>query len=287
MASWFVTYDRPMAPPGGLKQVITPDHGSILKITGSVVGVDLPDRSEIGQYAAPLSAQEAQSLKALAMSAIDEAAARKGMTVPWGTRFLAFGIGRTGEDIDSLASFPLSQELPEAIKRFDDAMLALAKKTLEHPRTTLKGAAVCDPANMTPQENPILRLTLSNSGQHPIRNPAAATSDDQVGLQLRVERDAPPDQEDDGTSKLVQLARGEVTQQKTGESKRTAGATSQLGPGEEIVLVLTPQRRLYLGTGAYRAWVTYSSSTDGMPEEMAVEGTLRVSAGRLSVKSKR
>lgn len=289
MASWFVTYDRPMAPPGALKQVITPDHGTILKVTGAIVGVELPDRSEIGTYAAPLAAAEAESLKKLAAAAIDEATAMKGMTVPRGTRFLAFAIGRTGEDVDASANFPLSQSLPPAVRRFDDAMLELAKKSLDHRRTTLQGEAACEPPAVTPQENPVIKLTLRNTGSKPIRihNPAAASADDRVGLQIMVEKDVPPDKEDDGSSKLVQLTRADVSQETTRPARGGAQATSQLAPGEEIILILKPQRRMYLGAGAWRAWVTYRSATDGMPEEMAVEGSLRIPAGKLAVKSKR
>ena len=291
MASWFITYERPMAPPGSIKQVITPDHGCLLKITGSVVGVDLPDRAEIGRYATPLPAAEAETLKALAVSAVDEASALKGMTVPRGTRFMTFGLGRTGEDIDSLASFPLSESFPQAIKRFDESMLALAKRMLDHPQATLRGTAICEPGTLTPQENLAVTLTLRNSGPAPIRiqNPAAAASDEKVGLQVTVDKELPPGKEDEGDMKFVRLTRGEVSHQKARESDRGGAIRSmlELAPGGEIVFSLRLQRRLYLGTGAYRAWVTYESSTENVPEQAAVEGSLKIPAGTFSVKAKR
>lgn len=288
MKSWFVTYKRAMAPPGMISQIVTRTHGCLLTVTGPMVGVDLPDRAEIGRYRRTCDVQEADSLRSLAVAAISEALASKAQAGPRGTRFLAFGIGEIGNEAESLASVPLSGPFPPAVKRFDDAMIAAAKKSLDRPHVTLKGTASFPFSTVMQQVE--LELALRNSGTVPIliRNPAAAEDDEKVGLEVLLEKNLPPERLEDEDRALVRLKKGEVTQLRAPgeESGGKAQPIVRLDPGQEVVLSAKIKRYVYLGAGVYRAWVTYESRTDGIPEADGVPGRLRIPAGTFTVKGR-
>lgn len=291
MGSWFITYKRPMAPPGAISVIVTAGHGCVLTVTGPMMGVDLPDRSEIGTYRGALSAEETRSLKDLAAAAVTEAAASRGEASARGTRFLAFGLGETGKELETLVSFPMSKPFPPAIKRFDDAMIAAARKLLAHPHAVLKGAVSCREPVIAPKQELALTLALRNGGAAPIRihNPAAADDDAGVGVTVLLEKDLPPEKLEDGDLVTVDLKRAEVSQLSApgGDGAGTPRPVVRLAPGEELVLSVKVRRHLYLSAGSYRAAVFFSGGAEGIPEDEAVEGRLRTPACRFAVRAKR
>ncbi|MBI3597291.1 MAG: hypothetical protein HY203_09085 [Nitrospirae bacterium] len=287
MKSWFVTYKRPMAPPGMISQVITSTHGCILTVTGPIIGVELPDKTEIGRYRRPCDAQEIELLKGLAASAISEDSAAQHEAVPRGTRFLTFGIGETGKDIERFASVPMSKQFAPSVKQFDDAMIASARKSLEHPHTTLTGIASLPSSPVIPQQEFRLEFALRNSGTAPVSicNPAAVQDDEKVGVEVMIEKNVPQENMEEEDRVYVRLKEGEVAQLRApGEnSGGRPEPITRLNPGHEIAFLVQIKRHVYIGAGSYRAWVTYESRTEGIPEEEAVTGLLRIPAGTFTV----
>lgn len=290
MKSWFITYKRPMAPPGVISQIVTENQGCLLTITGPIVGVDLPDAVEIGTYQRPCSTQESESLKALADLAIEEATTMKKPAVPRGTRFLTFGIGEIGSDVDNLASYPMSMPFPAAIKQFDDAMISTARKSLEKPVATLKGSASLKSPTLLPTQDLELSVILRNSGTARIlvHNPAAVEEDEKIGLEITLKENLPTKNFEEEDLKFIRLKMGEVTQLSalSLEPAKKLEPLVQLDPGQEIGLSLKIKRHVYFGPGNYKVWVKYESLTDTVPEEEAVHGNLSIPAGSFSVKAK-
>jgi hypothetical protein len=290
MKSWFITYKRPMAPPGMFSQIITQTQGCLLTITGPIMDVDLPDTAEIGKYQRPCDAQEAEPLKALADAAIAEAASIKDLDVPRGTRFLTFGIGETGGELEKLASYPMSMPFPAAIQKFDEAMIAAARKTREKPLATLKGTAKLAFAELAPKQDFELSLVLQNSGTAKIliHNPAAAEEDEKIGLEVAFAKNLPAESSEDDDIEFVRLKKGEVTQLRAlgAEPLKKSEPLVRLGPGQEIILSLKIKRHAYFRPGSYKAWVTYESFTNSVPEEESVQGSLSIPAGAFAVKGK-
>jgi hypothetical protein len=291
MTSWFITYKRPMAPPGMISQVVTETQGCLLTVTGPMIGVDLPDRAEIGRYRRPCGAEETGPLKRLADAALAEAAATRDVDMPRGTRFLTFGIGETGGDVDRLESFPMSIDFPAALRRFDDAMIATARKSLEKPAVTVRGTASPVSPVLAPRQALVVSVAIRNSGTLPvaIHNPAGAGEDEKAGLQLRLARRLPDESAEDEEPQFVRLRREDVVQLRApgGEPVTRVQSFVRLKPGEELILSLKIGRRIHLQQGPYKAWVTYESTTDTVPEEEAVQGSLVIPVGSFAVKPPR
>jgi hypothetical protein len=291
MDTWFITYERPIAPPGGISQVVTGSAECFLIVTCPLSGIDLPDRSEIGMYRWKFPAGETAPLKGIAEAAAAEAGAVKQVAMPRGTLFITFGIGEVGREIDRLSSVPMSIPLPPAIKRFDDSMIQFAKKLLSHPHATLKGVASIAAPTIERGQALDLEVVLRNSGTVPvtIRNPAAVQGDEPVGIEVLIEKDIPQERIDEEDFVLVPLARGDAVQLRAPGSKtgREAVPLVRLGPEEEIALSLKIRRNLFLGPGSYRAYVRYESRAEGIPQAEAVQGRMQLAAGAFRVKAKR
>lgn len=280
MSTWFMTYRRDLAPPAELSLIVTPDQGCLLHVTGPVFGINFPNRSEIGTYHWPCSTAEAEMVRGLFDPAMAEAAAFKGVDVPRGTRFLTFGLGSRGSDkVDPLASVPLRQQLPQAIAKYDETMIALARKALDHPFIALK--AVASPADsvLDPKGDLCAKLRLSNSGTSPIQiaNPAAnATAT--VSLNLK---DA------DGQFTFIEVKPGEISQ--IGEDGKAIGdapAITKLKPGTSILLAIRIRRHVYLHKGRYDVQLKYTSDTKDIPETEAIRGLVQTDAGHIAVTAK-
>jgi hypothetical protein len=289
--SWFITYKRPMAPPGGLSQIVTQDRKCLLTVSGPVVGVPLQDKSEIGRYAIECPAAETTELKRLTTAALEAASATRGTASPRGTRFLSFGVGEVGKDVESLASVPMTAPFPPEIRQLDEGMLRLAATLLEHPQITLAGSARCASAEIAPRQEIEVLISLRSSGTSAIRirNPAAAGSDAEVGLDILLERESTRGKQDEGERTVVRLKPGEVVQPPPpGSTKPTRPRSPlKLAPGEELVLSAKLGRSVYLSPGSYRVTAFYTSSTKDIGEEESVEGRLSIPAGSLSVKAER
>ena len=288
MDSWYITHTRPL-PAGVVSLLIESDRSCHMVITADPGGVPFANRSEIGIYQNPITADRLDRLKLL----VDEAAKAPPSvrpSVPPGTPILAFGVGK-GDDPGTLASFPLNGPLPEKVKLFDEAMKDLSNDMLDHRYRTVKGTAVWDVAELTPGKDLKLRLTLRNTGSMPVKihNPAAAKDQDEVGLLVQIEKDLPAEQLEAGDRAFFRPKPGEVTQPADPEAEPgdKPKPIVTLDKDEELVVLIAVRRHLYINSGSFRGSVSYTGTLPDGPDEEGVEGTLRAPAGKFNVSAKR
>jgi hypothetical protein len=281
MSDWFISYSRPISQGYDIWSLITADQGCLLGVTGPVQPTVLPNRSEIGTYHYTCTAEEAAAVRGLIGPALTEAAATDGMAYTPGTRFLSFGLGARGVDhLDQSSSFALSQPLPPGIAKFDASVMALARKTMDHPIMVLRASAPAEALAFGPDAEARAVLRLTNVGTSPVqvRNPAALEA---PGLSLILK-----DREDEVT--FIDTKQGEVTQLGD-DGKPLSGKASELvrlKPTETLALAIRIRRHLFLHKGTYRAEVRFTSNTQGIPETEAIDGYVQTAAGTLHVTSK-
>ncbi len=284
MATWYVSYSQPMAPPGGLAVRVSPEAGCMLQLTSALVGVALPDRAELGEYRGALPDEEAEALHKLATEAI---AAVLGDVEPLepGTAVLELELGKLGSPAEQRASVVPSDSLPAAVVRYRDAMLKVAGALFEHPYAVVRGKATCAPP--IPGHLIDVTLELGSAGSVPasISNPLAAQGE--LPMRLMIRKDVPEDRLEPEDTVFLALAAGEATLVRpVGAAPAKGGPIPalRLGPGETVSFRLQPRRSLFLAPGAYRV----SVSIDLAPLQLAasedvVHGTLRVPAGVIQV----
>ena len=280
MSNWFISYSRPISQGFDIWSIITSDQGCLLGVTGPVQHTALPNRSEIGTYHYACSGAEAEAVRRLIGPALTEAAATDGMAYPPGTQLLSFGLGANGADnLDQSSSFALSQPLPPALAKFDAAVIALARKTMDHPIMVLRASSP-DSAAYGPDGELRAILRLANVGTAPlqIRHPAAAET---PGLALIVW-----DPDDEVT--FIDLKQGEVVQLGD-DGKPLPGAPPALvkvKPGETVTLAIRIRRHLYLRRGTYKVEIRFTSNTKDILETEAIKGFVQTAAGRIHVTAK-
>jgi hypothetical protein len=279
-SNWFISYSRPIFQGFDIWSIITPDQGCLLGVTGPVQHTVLPNRSEIGTYHYSCSEEEAAAVRGLIGSALTEAAATDGMAYTPGTRFLSFGLGTHGEDrLDQSSSFALSQSLPPGLAKFDAAVMALARKTMDHPIMVLRASASVEALALGPDADVRAVLRLTNVGTAPVRvrNPAALEA---PGFSLILK-----DSKDEVT--FIEAKQGEVTQLDDDGKPRPAKASQllRLKPTETLGLAIRIRRPLSSHKGPYRGEVRFTSDPQGIPETEAIVGFVQTAAGTLHISS--
>ena len=286
MNDTYITYSRTLPTGGELFLVLNPNADSQLTITSDPAELPFAGRVEIGVYRHRIPATEVDSLKTLLKQAVREMP-RVADAVPMGTPLLFFAIGNEAV-LDPSATFPLTQPLPPDTKRFDDQMLELAAKLIQHPFRTVKARA--DWQGPFDREQGLkVRLTVRNSGIVPVKipNPAAAKEDDEVGLRLDVLEDLPagevtPDKRAGFAVKRTEVKQIAAPGAEPGDDPQ---AIVTLDLKEELVLEVTVRRHLYVGPGRYRGVLTFMCQHEKLDEKETAAGYLQVPLGPLAITS--
>lgn len=278
----YVTYARALVDKGLLSLLFVPGEFCYLILNRNPLDVALDDRQEIGTYRHPLVEVQVRELMALAEKALT--AEIPDVEVSPGAPFLTFGTGEANER-PRVISFPLNHPFPKSVEMFDQQALSLGAALFRHPYRTVQAEAKWAKAEISPQDEPTALLTLRNTGVVPVKvpNAAAAPTEEAVGLAIFF-RQKIPDAENSG----ARLKKSEVTQLSApgAEPGDEPKPVVTLGPGEELVLKLTPQRHCYLSPGSFAGGVIVATGNADIPEEEGVKGEIQVDPGVFAVKSK-
>jgi hypothetical protein len=273
------------SPDGGLTVIVAPNGECQMTRTGGVLPGEEPGDSEIGSYHSQLEAGVPASLRDLVTGLLDE---RTGKLEPLrpGTLSLTFGY-LAERKAPRARSFPRNRPLPPSAQRANERMGEIVTEMRKHPVQTLKASAAWEHPELSRNQEIKVRVTLRNSGTMPIgiRNPAAATEDSEIGLQVLIEKDVPPDEMTMLDQAAPVLTKSDVTQVSAPGAKEGSPPSPivKLEPEQKLVLSVTIRSHLYLGPGRYRGVVNYQSMTEGIPKQEAVPGRLSIPTGRLGV----
>ena len=279
MGSWFISYNKDF-PPYQMSMLVVADEGCLLEFQ-CPMGEGLPDRPEIGRYYWKNPPEEGERLRQLMLRAEAEQATVKDPPSLPGTRFLTFGLGKKGVDeVDPLTVVPLRRPLTPTVAAFDEAMLTLARKVVDHPYTTLRAKGTLHTKELAPDGELVARLELSNTGIFPVvaYNPAFRASPAKVMVSIEERKDefqyldVTPDEmaASTGTSTAQQLA-------------PTAEAKIKLGPGDVLALSIRVRKHIYLRKGRHAVELRYTSSNHGLEEGEGLAGFVDVVAGTLEI----
>ena len=285
MHSWAITYNYEIVPSGKVSLVLAPGYDCELETSGNSFGDVLPPRNEIGLYRYKLDSAVLDPLLPMVQDAIREEGAQ-GHEVIEGATMLNIGFGTMDQEL-KLASFCLQKPLPPATKRFDERMMDVAKQLFKHPYRTLAAVGAWQVAEIGSLEPLQIRLTLRNSGVVPlqVQNPAAEKGDQRTGVRLALTRDVPAEQET--AEDIVFLdAEGWDAVQVAAPGAGTDAKPQKivtLKPEQELVLLLSARRHLFLAPGQYQGRLFFNCAAEGIPEDKAVEGELYLELGPLDV----
>lgn len=283
MNTEYVTYLKPIGPSATMSILAVEGDETELILTGPAGQIDGFDRAEIGVYLRELESGEYETVRTLANEAI---AAAEQSTVPPGTPLLTVGIGDEADESLRAVSFPLATDLPDAARRLDRKMAAVASFLARFPDQTLLGSAAWDRPEVR-QDELQLTLTLKSSGAKTVRvnHPAAAPDDSDVGLTLVLERDLPEGQLEDEDRGFLPIGRAGVrlTEAPGWDAREPAPDVVPLKPGESMTLAVSVTSQVFLEPGSYRGAIRFESRLGELQEDQGVEGLLRIPLGKITV----
>ncbi|HEX3020177.1 MAG TPA: hypothetical protein VHP36_07735 [Chitinispirillaceae bacterium] len=286
MDSWYITYERPIGGVGSALLSITSDGSSLLEISGPVSSIGLPDKQEIGEYRAIIPTEMANSLKSMTLAAIREANKHNEPQLP-GTPFLQMGYGIDGNAPDSLGVIPLSVQMPAEITQLQNAILPVMKKLLEYPSNALHGNAQCKSDILPSGKDLELICEFSSTGTDPVifenpLNPGSGNSTMELWIEKIADNKEHISVDDDDV--IIPLT---VQQISLLSGLKSDSSACELKPGQKIKFLIRPRRTVYMSSGQYSVVIRYKSNVeDNLSEAGGISGTLRISAGKFTVKQK-